>query len=326
MMLLMSAMKNDPTTTPDRSSTRGSSRRPTTRLSRYTSATAASAPTNAATRHGPRARGVGRDREHRAETGAAGKAEQVGLRQRIADHRLQGGAADAETPADQEREQHPRRAKVPDDHRRGRVRAPEPGPYLGGRERDRSRAEARRCRQAATASSRIAEATAASSCRASRMRAAQLPDRQGRPRAWPVELGPASPGSGAARAPPGPPATRDARRTRRVPRDAVRMRSGSRAATASMLTVPADAATSSKRLRPPARSTSSLRKLPRPMVIGGCSHTSSSTLGASGPGRDAGRREGRVEGRRHRVGSALAVRSPGPAAEPRGRRRRARRC
>jgi hypothetical protein len=57
------------------------------------------------------------------------------------------------------------------------------------------------------------------------------------------------------------------------------MRSGSRTLITSMLTGPEDAETSAKRFSPPARSTSSLRKLPRPTVIGGCSHTSSSTLG-----------------------------------------------
>jgi hypothetical protein len=56
------------------------------------------------------------------------------------------------------------------------------------------------------------------------------------------------------------------------------MRSGLRALTASMLTGAEDVFTSANRFSPPARSTSSLRKLPRPIVIGGCSHTSRSTV------------------------------------------------
>jgi hypothetical protein len=51
-----------------------------------------------------------------------------------------------------------------------------------------------------------------------------------------------------------------------------------------MLTTPEDAATSAKRFSPPARSTSSLRKLPRPIVIGGCSQTRSRTLGRRAAG------------------------------------------
>ena len=56
-MALISAPAKAPTTTPESSSTWGSSRRPETTLSRYTSATAARAPTNAAngTAQGPAA-------------------------------------------------------------------------------------------------------------------------------------------------------------------------------------------------------------------------------------------------------------------------------
>jgi hypothetical protein len=60
---------------------------------------------------------------------------------------------------------------------------------------------------------------------------------------------------------------------------AVRIRSGSRALTASMLTGAEELATSPKRFSPPARSTSSLRKLPRPSVIGGCSQARIRTRG-----------------------------------------------
>ena len=67
-----------------------------------------------------------------------------------------------------------------------------------------------------------------------------------------------------------------------------------------------------KEFSPPARSTSSLRKLPRPIVIGGCSQTSSNTLGRARR-RGRGRRGKRgVEHRAHRVRPARVA---GQAAE-----------
>jgi hypothetical protein len=60
---------------------------------------------------------------------------------------------------------------------------------------------------------------------------------------------------------------------------AVTIRSGSRTLTASMLTGAEELAMSPKTFSPPARSTSSLRKLPRPSVIGGCSQTRIRTRG-----------------------------------------------
>ncbi len=67
----------------------------------------------------------------------------------------------------------------------------------------------------------------------------------------------------------------------------VRMMSGFRATTPSMLITADDARTSAKMFRSPARAINSVRKLPLPTVIGGWSHTSRNALRAFRAGASA---------------------------------------
>ena len=103
----------------------------------------------------------------------------------------------------------------------------------------------------------------------------------------------------------------------------VKIRSGLRAATASMLTTPDDALTSAKRFSPPARSTSSWRKLPRPIVMGGCSQTRSKTFGRPVPGgRVAAARAVSNTAATESAPRSCPVRAPENSGHPVSRRRR----
>ena len=73
--------------------------------------------------------GAGKQEQHRAEGSAGGKAEQIGVCQRIACHHLHDGAGQRQRRPHAERAQYARQAQVPDDgiaHQRQRVFSNEP--------------------------------------------------------------------------------------------------------------------------------------------------------------------------------------------------------
>ena len=133
----MSAPANEPTMTPARSSTRGSSRRPETTLSRYTSATAPVAPMNAASGTAQGQSGFMAIASDGAEAGAAGEPEEVRIGERVPEQRLERGAGDAEAAADQERQQDAGDAELAHDRRVRRAGVHQSVPHGGRCERDR---------------------------------------------------------------------------------------------------------------------------------------------------------------------------------------------
>ena len=147
---------------------------------------------------------------------------------------------------------------------------------------------------------------------ASQLRA-ELPDCRRRPRAGPVELGPAHPEESALAYRANRPAIPAGWRSG-GPSVVVKMRSGSRAATASMLTAPAARRDVGEEVRPPARSTSS---------SGSCLARWSSAAvprRAAGPwAAEAARscrwpRPARVEDRGQRVGRVAVPGQRGPSS------------
>ena len=122
----MQAVKNEPVTTPARRRTRTSSPRSTRLPIRRTSAIATSAP-------GERGRGkpgardreaAGRDPRHRAYRSAARDAEDVRLRERVSQERLEGGSGEGQRSAHERSEDGARKPELPDDRHRRRVPHP----------------------------------------------------------------------------------------------------------------------------------------------------------------------------------------------------------
>src|SRR3954469_1828068 len=226
-------------------------------------------------RYGPGARSPGSDGDDRTQSGPAGESQQIRLGQRVPDHSLESGATDAEASAHQKREHYSWRSHISDDGSPGSSAMEEAVPDVaqGKRHRSGHQPDEKAAHNQYAQGEQSNRHWVSSLIRSARCRIAMGARGLGRLNSEPL--------------------TRRNRRrltagttchSGRVanaagPSVVARIRSGFRAATASMLTTPDDVVTSANRFSPPARSISSLRKLPRPMVIGGCSQTSSSTLG-----------------------------------------------